>query len=66
MDIRTKLILALVSVSVASMTVLGVFAYQTSATLFKEVSVRQLEALAQPLLKNGYGQYLINVLKHRA
>ena len=52
MDIRTKLILALVSVSVASMTVLGVFAYQTSATLFKEVSVRQLEALAQSKKEN--------------
>jgi glucose-1-phosphate thymidylyltransferase len=25
----------------------------------------QLEALAKPLLKNGYGQYLMNVLTHR-
>ena len=28
------------------------------------INAGQLEALAQPLLKNGYGQYLINVLKH--
>jgi len=28
------------------------------------IGAEQLEALAQPLLKNGYGQYLTNVLKH--
>lgn len=47
MDIRTKLILALVSVSLLSMVFLGLFAYKTSAILFKEVSVRQLVALAE-------------------
>lgn len=47
MDIRTKLILALVSVSLLSMVFLGLFAYKTSAILFKEVSVRQLVSLAE-------------------
>ncbi len=28
------------------------------------INAEQLEALAQPLLKNGYGQYLLNVLTH--
>jgi len=31
----------------------------------KYISESDLEALAQPLLKNGYGQYLMNVLNHR-
>ena len=30
------------------------------------VSATQLEALAQPLLKNGYGQYLLQVLREKA
>lgn len=47
MDIRTKLILALVSVSLASMAILGLFAFQTSASLLQEISVRQLDALAE-------------------
>lgn len=47
MDIRTKLALALVSVSLVSMAILGVFAYQTSAGLLQEISVRQLDALAE-------------------
>jgi len=29
------------------------------------ISASQLEALAEPLRKNGYGQYLLNVLKER-
>ena len=29
------------------------------------ISATQLEALAQPMAKNGYGQYLLNVLKER-
>ena len=29
----------------------------------KWISAEQLENLAQPLLKNGYGQYLLRVLK---
>ena len=28
------------------------------------ISAEQLEAIAQPLLKSGYGQYLLSVLKH--
>ena len=28
------------------------------------INADQLEALAQPLLKNGYGQYLLSVLRH--
>ena len=28
------------------------------------INAEQLEGLAQPLLKNGYGQYLMNVLRH--
>lgn len=47
MDIRTKLALALVSVSLVSMAILGVFAYHTSAGLLQEISVRQLDALAE-------------------
>lgn len=47
MDIRTKLALALVSVSLLSMAILGVFAYHTSAGLLQEISVRQLDALAE-------------------
>jgi glucose-1-phosphate thymidylyltransferase len=30
----------------------------------KWISREQLEALAQPLAKNGYGQYLLGLLKH--
>ncbi len=29
------------------------------------ISREQLEAMAQPLLKSGYGQYLMNVLKEK-
>lgn len=47
MDIRTKLALALVSVSLASMILLGTFAYRTSADLYKEIALRQLDALAE-------------------
>lgn len=47
MDIRTKLALALVSVSLVSMAVLGAFAYQTSSALLQEISIRQLDALAE-------------------
>lgn len=47
MDIRTKLALALVSVSLVSMFILGAFAYQTAADLLEEISIRQLEALAE-------------------
>jgi glucose-1-phosphate thymidylyltransferase len=27
------------------------------------INAGQLEALAQPLIKNGYGQYLLRILK---
>ena len=27
------------------------------------INARELEAIAQPLLKSGYGQYLINILE---
>lgn len=47
MDIRTKISIALVSVSLISMALLGTFAYQTSAELLKQISVRQLDALAE-------------------
>ncbi len=30
------------------------------------IDATQLERLAQPLLKNGYGQYLMKVLRERA
>jgi HAMP domain-containing protein len=46
-DIRTKLALALVAVALLTMAVLGIFAYQTSASLLQEISIRQLDALAE-------------------
>lgn len=47
MDIRTKLALALVSVSLLSMLVIGGVAYRVSANLLQEISERQLDALAE-------------------
>ena len=47
MDIRTKLALVLVFVSLISMGLIALFAYQTSAQLLQEVSIRQLDALAE-------------------
>ena len=47
MDIRTKLALSLVFVSLLSMGLLGSFAYQTSSSLLQEISLRQLDALAE-------------------
>lgn len=47
MDIRTKLALALVSISLLSMLVIGTFAYQTAFELLRQVSERQLDALAE-------------------
>ena len=47
MDIRTRLSLALVFVSLLSMALLGGFAYYTSANLLQEISLRQLDALAE-------------------
>jgi hypothetical protein len=47
MDVRTKLALALVSVALASMVLLGLFAYRTAAGMLRSVSTRQLDALAE-------------------
>lgn len=47
MDIRTKLALALVAVSLLSMLALGTFAFRVSANLLRETSERQLDALAE-------------------
>lgn len=47
MDIRTKLALALVAVALLTMAILGIFAYQTSASLLQEISIRQLDALVE-------------------
>lgn len=47
MDIRTKLALALVSVSLASMLALGAFAYRTTFELLREGSEQRLDALAE-------------------
>ncbi|MDA1302470.1 MAG: HAMP domain-containing protein [Proteobacteria bacterium] len=47
MDIRIKISLTLVLVSLLSMAVLATIAYRTSAVLLKEFSVRQLTALAE-------------------
>jgi len=47
LDIRTKLALVLVFVSLISMGLIALFAYQTSAQLLQEVSIRQLDALAE-------------------
>ncbi len=47
MDIRTKLALVLVFVSLTSMGLIALFAYQTSSQLLQEVSITQLDALAE-------------------
>ena len=47
MDIRTRLSLALVFVSLLSMMLLGTFAYYTSSNLLQEMSLRQLDSLAE-------------------
>lgn len=47
MNIRTKLALALVTASLASMAALGYFAYVFSSELLTEISLRQLDALAE-------------------
>ena len=47
MDIRTRLSLILVAVSLISMALLGTFAYVKSASLLQEISLRQLDALAE-------------------
>jgi len=59
LDIRTKLSLLLVAVSLISMALLGAFAYRTSAGLLQEISVRQLDALAE-----GKKRDLLKVQQH--
>ena len=46
MDIRTKLIFAFVTATLASMLVLGTFFYRASSEILQSISVRQLESLA--------------------
>ncbi len=47
MDIRTKLVFALVAVSLGSMLVLGAMAYTTARDQLRENTLRQLDALAE-------------------
>ncbi len=47
MDVRTKLALAFVAVSLLSMLALGTFAYHVAFDLLREVSERQLDAMAE-------------------
>lgn len=47
MDLRTKLVLALVAVSLASMAALGVFGFTSAEDLLAERTLRQLDALAE-------------------
>lgn len=47
MDIRTKLVFALVTVSLASMLALGAFAYGAARDLLQRAALRQLEAVAE-------------------
>jgi HAMP domain-containing protein len=47
MDIRTKLIFALVAVSLASMLALGAFAFDAARNLLRDLAVRQLDAVAE-------------------
>lgn len=47
MDLRTKLVFALVSVSLASMLSLGVLAYSAASAKLTQKTLRQLDALAE-------------------
>jgi HAMP domain-containing protein len=47
MDMRTKLVLALVAVSLGSMFVLGAFTYGATRSLLEELALRQLAAVAE-------------------
>lgn len=46
-DIRTRLTLALVSVALLSMFLLGTFAYNVASEMLQDISERQLDALAE-------------------
>ncbi len=47
MDIRTKLVFALVAVSLGSMLAIGAVAYSTAGDLLRDNTLRQLDALAE-------------------
>lgn len=47
MDLRTKLVFALVGVSLGSMSVLGIFGYQQGRSMLETSSLRKLEAVAE-------------------
>lgn len=47
MDIRTRLTLALVSVALVSMFLLGTFAYYVASNMLQDITERQLDALAE-------------------
>ena len=58
MDIRTKLVFALVAVSLGSMLALGAVAYTTAGRLLKRQSLRQLESLAETKKQDLERMYL--------
>ena len=47
MDIRTKLVFALVAVSLGSMLALGAFSHAASRALLQRMALRELEAVAE-------------------
>ncbi|MCZ6462787.1 MAG: HAMP domain-containing protein [Proteobacteria bacterium] len=52
MDIRTKLVFALVAASLGSMLALGAFAYGAARDLLRDVALRQLEAVVDTKKEN--------------
>lgn len=57
MDMRTKLVFALVAVALGSMLALGAFTYRSARTLLRESTLEQLEGLAETK-KEGLRQIL--------
>ena len=47
MDIRTKLVFALVAVALGSMLALGAFTYDATRAQLQRLALRQLDALAE-------------------
>ena len=64
MDMRTKLVFALVAVSLGSMLALGAFTYRSARGLLREDSLEQLEGLAETK-KEGL-EYIISGWQDRA
>jgi PAS domain S-box-containing protein len=64
MDMRTKLVFALVAVSLGSMLALGAFTYRSARGLLREDSLEQLEGLAETK-KEGL-DYIISGWQDRA